>query len=112
MGNVVVRVRVISVSISVICAGSVPGGRGSGAEEEGAGAEVGGGAARVATGVFSLLVSCDEVVLGGLVGEDGSGCRKFSVSSESDGGGWGIDDGMMVGAGGGRFGIGNSSCAI
>lgn len=107
MGKVDVRVRVISRSIPVICTGRLPGGRG-----RGAGAEVGGGAVRGAIGVFSLLVSCDEVVLDGLVGEDGRGGRKFSVSDESDGGCCGADDRRIMGAGGGRFGMGNSSCAI
>jgi hypothetical protein len=65
----------------------------------------------VTTGVFSLFVSCEDVVLGGLVGEDGSGGKKFSAS-ESDGGGRGTEEGMTMGAGGGRLGIGNSSWAI
>lgn len=97
----------------MICTGNVPGADGSGAGAGiGTGAEVGGATARGAMGVFSLFVSCDDVVLGGLVGEDGRGGRKFSVSSESEGGGCGIDEGMTTGAGEGRFGIGNSSCAI
>lgn len=73
---------------------------------------MGAGAVRVATGVFSLLVSWEEVVLGGFVGDDGSGGRKPSASSDSDGAGRGMEDGRTRGAGGGRFGMGNSSRAI
>jgi hypothetical protein len=54
------------------------------------------------------------VVLGGFVGDEGMGGKKFSVSSVSDAAGWwcGIEDGTTVGAGGGSWGIGNSSWAI
>ena len=49
------------------------------------GAATGAGAVdRGATGVFSLFVSWEDVVLGGSVGEDGNGARKFSMSSESE----------------------------
>lgn len=82
MGNVDVRVDVISVSMEAICGGSSPGARGGGA---GAGADVGGGFTRGATGVFSLLVSCEEEaeLEGGNMGDDGSGDMKFSVDSDS-----------------------------
>lgn len=69
---------------------------------------MGGGFTRGAMGVFSLFVSCEEAELEGSMGDDGSGDMKFSVDSDSVWVGGGMEDGIMVGAGGGRFGIGNS----
>lgn len=104
---------VISVTMAVICRGSVPGGR----EAEGAaeGTDDGWAVARVVTGVFSLFVSWEEVVLDGPAGDEGSGGRKFSVSSESDEApaGRGIEEGMtMFDDIESNCGMGNSSCAI
>ena len=77
-----VRVVVISFNIAVTWGGRVPGGSGSAITVAAAGCA--GAVTRGATGVFSLFVSCEDVVLGGSVGEDGSGARKFSVSSVSE----------------------------
>jgi hypothetical protein len=60
-------------------------------------------------GVFSLLVSCEDVALSGSMGEDGNGGRNASGSSASECG-CGMDDGITLGAG--RFGAAKSSCAI
>lgn len=76
-----VRVEVISASIELIWGGRAPGG--SGAAGAGAKVDVEGALTRGATGVFSLLVSCDEGKLDCSIGDDGSGDRKFSVGSDS-----------------------------
>jgi len=114
VGNVEFRYEVTSVSMYSICAGRVPGGRGF----EATGAEVEGGAAGVdcgTIGLFSLLVSGEELAVWGSVGDEGKGGRKFSCNPEAVA--CGIDEGTVVvtgsgcggGGGGGRFGMVNSS---
>jgi hypothetical protein len=114
----------ISESIRAICGGRVPGGRGAEVTEAEvggrgvAGGGGGGGAAPIcAMGVFSLFSSGGELELavGGSVGDDGKGAKKWSDSSES--GACGMDEGIVAivaggcggGGGGGRSGMGNSS---
>lgn len=108
MGNIDIKVDVISASIEVICGGKVPGGRAVAAKE--VGVEVGGRFICDVIGAFSLLVSCEDedIELSGSIGDEGKGDKKLSVGSVSVRVIGGIDDGIVGTIGDDSRGIGNS----